>query len=139
MRIRLYKVDAFASGVFEGNPAAVCPLDRWLDDGPLRALAEENHLSETAFFIPGSSGFDLRGFTPLTEVDLCEHATLAAAHLIFERLGRGRPSVTFGTRSGHLIVKKLGTLLQMDFAACPPRSCEMSEELVQSIGPQATT
>lgn len=134
MKIKQYQVDAFATRVFEGNPAAVCPLDNWLDDGLLQAIAEENNLSETAFFVPNAKGFDLRWFTPVKEIDLCGHATLATAHVIFEILGYAEPAITFGTRSGDLIVKKQGSLLQMDFPARPPISCELSETLVQGIG-----
>ena len=86
MNIDLYQVDAFASKPFEGNPAAVCPLETWLDDGLLQAIATENNLSETAFFVPTESGYQLRWFTPAVEVDLCGHATLAAAWVIFNML-----------------------------------------------------
>lgn len=134
MKIKQYQVDAFASRVFEGNPAAVCALDHWLDDGLLQAIAEENNLSETAFFVPSAKGFDLRWFTPVKEVDLCGHATLATAYVIFEILGFAQSVITFGTRSGNLFVKKQGNLLQMDFPACPPTSCEILESLVQGIG-----
>ena len=87
MRLKQYQVDAFARRVFEGNPAAVCPLNAWLDDAVLQAIAEENNLAETAFFVPTLKGFHLRWFTPVAEVDLCGHATLASAHVIFEVLG----------------------------------------------------
>lgn len=100
MKIRQYQVDAFATRVFEGNPAAVCPLEGWLDDGLLQAIAEENNLSETAFFVPTEKGYELRWFTPVKEVDLCGHATLAAAHVIFEMLGHSKQVIVFETRSG---------------------------------------
>jgi PhzF family phenazine biosynthesis protein len=83
MRLRQYQVDAFASRAFEGNPAAVCALESWLDDPLMQAIAEENNLSETAFFVPTGERFALRWFTPVAEVDLCGHATLATAHVIF--------------------------------------------------------
>jgi PhzF family phenazine biosynthesis protein len=83
MRLRQYQVDAFASRAFEGNPAAVCALESWLDDPLMQAIAEENNLSETAFFVPAGEHFALRWFTPVAEVDLCGHATLATAHVIF--------------------------------------------------------
>jgi len=79
MEIPLYQIDAFASGLFEGNPAAVCPLDAWLPDATMQSIAAENNLSETAFFVPTGDGFHIRWFTPLSEVDLCGHATLATA------------------------------------------------------------
>ena len=134
MKIKQYQVDAFATRVFEGNPAAVCPLDKWLDDDLLQAIAEENNLSETAFFVPNAKGFDLRWFTPVKEVDLCGHATLAAAHVIFEILGYSESAITFATRCGDLVVTKQGSVLQMDFPACPPAPCEIPETLVQGLG-----
>ena len=87
MKLKQYQVDAFATRVFEGNPAAVCPLDHWLDDSLLQAIANENNLSETAFFVPAEKGFQLRCFTPVAEVDLFGHATLATAHVLFDILG----------------------------------------------------
>jgi PhzF family phenazine biosynthesis protein len=134
MKIKQYQVDAFATRAFEGNPAAVCPLESWLDDGLLQAIAEENNLSETAFFMPSEKGFKLRWFTPLKEVDLCGHATLAAAHIIFEALGYAKPVITFETRSGELFVKKKGKQLEMDFPACPPTPCEPPKILVEGLG-----
>ena len=134
MKIKQYQVDAFASQAFEGNPAAVCPLESWLDDGLLQAIAEENNLSETAFLVPSKKGFQLRWFTPLREVDLCGHATLAAAHVIFEALGYDKPVITFETRSGELFVKKKGPQLEMDFPACPPVPCELPEILAEGLG-----
>lgn len=134
MKIRQYQVDAFASRAFEGNPAAVCQLDNWLDDGVLQAIAEENNLSETAFFVPVDKGYELRWFTPISEVDLCGHATLASAHVIFEILGYVEPVITFMTRSGELFVKKTGSALQMDFPACVPAPCEVPDLLVQGLG-----
>jgi PhzF family phenazine biosynthesis protein len=83
MEINIYQVDAFASSMFSGNPAAVCPLDEWLTDIQMQNIAEENNLSETAFFVPEGEGYRLRWFTPEAEVDLCGHATLAAAHVLF--------------------------------------------------------
>lgn len=134
MKIKQYQVDAFATKAFEGNPAAVLPLDHWLDDHLLQAIAEENNLSETAFFVPHHKGFHLRWFTPVQEVNLCGHATLASAHVIFNILGYAQPTITFQTRSGELFVKKHGDLLQMDFPACPPVPCDISEILVQGLG-----
>src|SRR6266705_5258087 len=108
MEIPLYQVDAFASGLFRGTPAAVCPLERWLPDEILQAIAAENNLAETAFYIRKSDGrYDLRWFTPAVEVDLCGHATLASAHVI---LGIRRESassrVTFDSKGGELIVDR---------------------------------
>lgn len=134
MKLKQYQVDAFASRVFEGNPAAVVPLPSWLDDTVLQAIAEENNLAETAFFVPSTKGFHLRWFTPIIEVDLCGHATLATAHVLFEHLGHAGPVLTFETRSGDLIVRRQGNLLVMDFPARPPRPCTPPEALSAGLG-----
>lgn len=134
MKIKQYQVDAFASHAFEGNPAAVCPLENWLDDGLMQSIAEENNLSETAFFVPSAQGYQLRWFTPVREVDLCGHATLAAAHVIFEILGYTKQRITFATRSGELAVSKKGKLLEMDFPACPPTLRKIPETLAKALG-----
>lgn len=134
MKIKQYQVDAFATHVFEGNPAAICPLENWLDDETLQAIATENNLSETAFFVATSGGFELRWFTPVKEVKLCGHATLATAHVLFTILGYAEPAITFATRSGNLIVKRDGDTLQMDFPAITVSPCEIPEALVQGIG-----
>jgi len=134
MKLKQYQVDAFASRVFEGNPAAVCPLESWLDDGLLQAIAEENNLSETAFFVRSQKGFQLRWFTPVKEVDLCGHATLAAAHVIFEQPGYAKQRIIFETRSGDLFVDKKGKWLEMDFPSSPPMPCERSEILAEGLG-----
>lgn len=93
--IKQYQIDAFATKVFEGNPAAVCPLDKWLDDKILQVIAEENNLSETAFFVPSKKGFYLRWFAPLAEVGLCGHATLASAYVLFDILCEVRDNRVF--------------------------------------------
>ena len=134
MKLRQYQVDAFARRLFEGNPAAVCPLDEWLDDAVLQAIATENNLSETAFFVPNGQGYDLRWFTPAAEVDLCGHATLATAYVLFEYLGYAGAALTFNTRSGALTVRRQDGLLIMDFPADMPESCEAPPELVEGLG-----
>ena len=134
MKLRQYQVDAFATRAFEGNPAAVCPLERWLDDGLLQAIAAENNLSETAFFVPSDDGFHLRWFTPTSEVDLCGHATLAAAHVLFAHLGHPGQAITFATRSGPLTVKRTDNRLEMDFPARPPTRCAAPGSLVKALG-----
>jgi PhzF family phenazine biosynthesis protein len=136
MKIRQFQVDAFAERVFEGNPAAVCPLPHWLDDRVLQAIAEENNLAETAFFVPAADGFALRWFTPVREVDLCGHATLASAHVLFERLGYDRPAITFETRSGPLTVARHGAQLAMDFPVIRPRPCAAPPALIDAFGRQ---
>ena len=118
MTVPIYQVDAFADKVFEGNPAAVIPLDNWLDDSQLQAIALENNLSETAYMVAVPEGYELRWFTPTVEVDLCGHATLAAAHVLFEHLDYDREEVLFQTRSGELRVRRSGERLTLDF---PPR------------------
>ena len=129
--IRQYQVDAFATRAFAGNPAAVCPLASWPEDSLMQAIAEENNLSETAFFVPSAKGFRLRWFTPVREVDLCGHATLAAAHVPFEILGYPNPTIVFETLSGELTVRRRGGLLEMDFPAQPPLACPAPEALVE--------
>ncbi|MCL7751866.1 PhzF family phenazine biosynthesis protein [Guyparkeria hydrothermalis] len=136
MKLTQYQVDAFATRAFEGNPAAVCPLERWLDDDLLQAIAEENNLSETAFFVPNETGFDLRWFTPTREVDLCGHATLAAAHVIFESIGHDESVITFASRSGPLFVRREGKALKLDFPACPPTPRDIPDLLVRGLGAQ---
>ena len=104
MRIPIYQVDAFTSEVFSGNPAAVCLLEGWIPDSTLQAMAAENNLSETAFLVGNEGGFELRWFTPLTEVALCGHATLASAHVLFELRNWPQKTVCFQTRKSGLLV-----------------------------------
>jgi PhzF family phenazine biosynthesis protein len=104
MKIPMYQVDAFASRPFAGNPAAVCVLDEWLEDGVLQDIASENNLAETAFIIKNADEYSLRWFTPTVEIDLCGHATLASAYVIFEFLEPTRREVIFNTMSGKLAV-----------------------------------
>ncbi len=134
MKIRQFQVDAFAHRLFEGNPAAVCPLDDWLPDHVLQSIAAENNLSETAFFVRRELGFALRWFTPVAEVDFCGHATLASAHVLFDALGHTETAVVFETRSGTLTVEREGDLYAMNFPAQPPRSCALPEALVAGLG-----
>ena len=134
MKLNIYQVDAFAEKVFEGNPAAVCPLEEWVSDDALQKIAEENNLSETAFFTPEDHGFKLRWFTPAAEVDLCGHATLAAAHVLYENLGYSGPEILFSTRSGDLIVKKDEKGLCMDFPASMPEVVQTPSSLVAGLG-----
>ena len=99
MRIPLYQIDAFADQPFTGNPAAICPLQTWLDDATMQNMAMENNLSETAFFVGENGKYDLRWFTPGSEVDLCGHATLASAHVIFNRLEPTQDKLTFSKKA----------------------------------------
>lgn len=134
MRAVLYQVDAFAERVFEGNPAAVVPLAAWLPDAAMQAIAAENNLAETAFFVPEGEAFGLRWFTPAVEVPLCGHATLAAAHVLFRHLGHARPDIHFETKSGRLTVTHEGDFLAMDFPADIAKPCPMPEGLAEAIG-----
>jgi len=138
MILKQYQVDAFANRVFEGNPAAVCPLNAWLEDETLQAIAEENNLSETAFFVPTEKGFHLRWFTPVAEVDLCGHATLATAHVIFEVLNYHGESIKFETRSGTLAVEKKQGALAMNFPSMPPKTCPPPKALIEGLGGNPT-
>jgi PhzF family phenazine biosynthesis protein len=134
MRIPIYQVDAFASAVFSGNPAAVCILDAWIEDNLLQSTAGENNLSETAFLVQAGSGLELRWFTPVTEVALCGHATLASAFVLFEYRNWPASTVKFQTRkSGELSVTKCGDLLEMDFPARPAQPRTPPAGLVEAL------
>jgi predicted PhzF superfamily epimerase YddE/YHI9 len=135
MRLPIYQVDAFADRVFAGNPAAVVPLRDWLPDAVMQAIAAENNLAETAFFVPRGEGYALRWFTPQVEVDLCGHATLASAYVVFRFLEPERRRVAFETvKAGALIVARLGEELAMDFPSWPPRPVEAPGGLVPALG-----
>jgi PhzF family phenazine biosynthesis protein len=134
MKLTQYQVDAFADQPFRGNPAAVCPLDQWLDDDLMQAIAAENNLAETAFFVAQGAEFQIRWFTPSTEVDLCGHATLASAFVLFNELGHTANSITFNSRSGPLIVSQDGRFLVMDFPSESPKQCEPPQGLADALG-----
>jgi predicted PhzF superfamily epimerase YddE/YHI9 len=125
-----YQIDALASRLFEGNPAAVCPLGEWLPDETMQFIAAENNLSETAFFVPKGDGFHLRWFTPLSEVDLRGHATLASADGLFDILGYQKDRIGLDSRSGMLAVSGDSGSLVMDFPAQPPVPCDIPDEIV---------
>jgi len=135
MKIPLYQVDAFTSEVFKGNPAAVCLLDAWLDDARLQAIAAENNHSETAFLVKNDEGFEIRWFTPLMEVPLCGHATLASAFVVFNFLNRPETTVRFQTRQrGVLTVTQKEGLLEMDFPMMTPTPQETPKGLADALG-----
>ncbi|MFN8009917.1 MAG: PhzF family phenazine biosynthesis protein [Holophagaceae bacterium] len=121
MRIPLLQIDAFANEPFKGNPAAVCVLEAWLPDATMQAIAQENNLAETAFLVEEPGGWRIRWFTPGCEIDLCGHATLASAFLLFTELRPELRSVTFQSLSGPLGVDREGDLLVLDFPSRPPR------------------
>lgn len=134
MQIDIYQIDAFASRPFEGNPAAVCPLGAWLPDELMQSIAAENNLSETAFFVREGSDFAIRWFTPWTEVDLCGHATLASAFVLFRCLGYGSDEIRFNSRSGPLGVTRDGDRLVLDLPAQPPLPCDTPAAVVEAFG-----
>ena len=133
MRIPIFHVDAFAERLFAGNPAAVCPLPRWLPDETLQSIATENALSETAFLVREEAEYAIRWMTPAVEVDLCGHATLASAHVLFEKLEPGRSRVAFRSKSGELVVSKEGNHLSMVFPRRPPERCPAPPGLLQGL------
>jgi PhzF family phenazine biosynthesis protein len=135
MKIPIYQVDAFTSEVFSGNPAAVCILEAWPEDSCLQAIAAENNLSETAYLLPGDGDFELRWFTPQTEVALCGHATLASAYVLFECRHWGAELLKFRTRmSGLLTVRRRADLFEMDFPARPIHPLPMPDGLGSALG-----
>ncbi len=135
MQQPIYQIDAFTGKVFSGNPAAVCPLEDWLDDAVLQSIAAENNLSETAFFVGRGEGYELRWFTPTTEVALCGHATLASGYVIMTVLEASKRSVSFSTRkSGVLTVERDGDWLRMDLPATPATSCSASAAVAGALG-----
>lgn len=133
MELTLYQVDAFTSQRFKGNPAAVCPLDAWLPDAILQDIAQENNLAETAFFVPEGEGFHLRWFTPVVEVDLCGHATVATAHVLYEHLAYNKSSIIFQSRSGILTVEKVNNQYILDFPTDELDVIENAPHLVEAL------
>jgi PhzF family phenazine biosynthesis protein len=135
MRVPLYQVDAFTSRLFSGNPAAVCPLSEWLPDSTMQAIAAENNLAETAFFVPQGDAYLLRWFTPTVEVELCGHATLASGYVVTHILAPERRSVRFETvKAGRLEVTRDGDLLAMDFPAWPPEPQAADPRILAALG-----
>ena len=134
MKLRMWQVDAFTSRPLAGNPAAVVPLESWLDDALMRAIAAENNLSETAFFVSESDGWRIRWFTPAIEVELCGHATLASAHVLLNHLRPELDGVTFASRSGPLVVSRRGERLALDLPAYPSRRIDTPPLLVEALG-----
>lgn len=136
MEIPLFQVDAFASRVFAGNPAAVCPLEAWINAKTMQSIAAENNLAETAFFVKGPAGYEIRWFTPAVEIDLCGHATLASAYVLWEYLGYAEERVTFSSRGGPLAVDKQDGRLCLDFPSQLPSRCQPHERLIEGLGTQ---
>lgn len=137
-KLQIYQADAFASGLFKGNPAAVVPLTEWLQDEIMQQIAAENNLSETAFFIPEGDHFHIRWFTPKAEVKLCGHATLATAHILFNELNFQGKQIAFNSKSGILTVEKVEDKLQLDFPADFALPVEPVPAFAEAFGIQAT-
>lgn len=134
MNLKLYQVDAFSSRVFRGNPAAVCILEDWIGEEVMQQIAEENNLSETAFLVPSKDGYEIRWFTPVTEVDLCGHATLAAAHVLFTHKGIRDDRVVFYSRhSGVLPVERKAEMLTLDFPLDTPEEVKIPKEIAEAL------
>lgn len=134
MKLTMYQIDAFAQKVFEGNPAAVIPLNEWIEDELMQKIAMENNLSETVFFVKEQEKYHIRWFTPKAEVDMCGHATLASAYVIFEELNEQENEIVFSSKSGDLIVKKeKDGLLSMDFPIQKINQCETPQQIIDSF------
>lgn len=134
MNFPIYQIDAFTNRVFGGNPAAVVVLRDWLDDKTLQAIAAENNLAETAFVIPDPECSKLRWFTPVLEVDLCGHATLATAHVLFQEHYREETTLRFETKSGILSVIRKEDLLYLDFPSRPGEPVAIDTRLIEALG-----
>lgn len=136
MQLPIYIVDAFTHRLFAGNPAAICPLKEWLPDDEMQKLATENNLSETAFFVKTGEQYHIRWFTPEYEIDLCGHATLASAFVIFNYLNHNSDTIHFNCKSGLLEVKKKGDLIELNFPSRMPVATEVDEKLLEGLSIQ---
>jgi PhzF family phenazine biosynthesis protein len=135
VKLPVYHINAFAEGVFSGNPAAVCPLDRWLDDEVLQLIARENSLPVTAFFVEQGDCYELRWFTPTVELNLCGHGTLAAASVLFDHLHAPKEALIFKARGETFQVVKDGQRLCMSFPVLEAMPCPTKpEDLVRALG-----
>ena len=137
MKIPAYHIDAFAETIFSGNPAVVCPLERWLDDKTLQRIAWEHNLPATAFFVKYDDHYELRWFSPTVELNLCGHGTVAAAAVIFDYMGASKQSVTFQTKGGTFNVVRDGQLICLEFPVYEAVLCATPpEKLVRALGRQ---
>ncbi len=134
MKLSIYQIDAFAEDVFKGNPAAVCLLEEWLPDEVLQNIALENNLSETVFLVNRGETYEIRWFTPVVEVDLCGHATLASAYVIYEICGHKDNEIVFTSRSGELTVRRKELMLELDFPVSDIFQCEISDDMKLGLG-----
>jgi len=139
VQLTMFQVDAFSATTLSGNPAAVCPLTEWLPDEKLQAIAAENNVAETAYFVPNGENYQLRWFTPQVEVDLCGHATLAASWVLFHELSTKTEMLRFETRGGELRVRRDGNKLAMDFPGTVPQPCTPPPGLLPALGIQKAT
>ncbi|MEM8809830.1 MAG: PhzF family phenazine biosynthesis protein [Cyanobacteria bacterium P01_G01_bin.38] len=133
MKLPIFQIDAFTDQVFSGNPAAVCPLESWLPTEVMQRIAAENAIAETAFFMPTDNGFEIRWFTPEIEMDLCGHATLAAAHVISKHLDSTLTTIPFHSQRGELIVRVEEALLTLDFPARKPEPDEAPKIILEAF------
>jgi len=130
MEQSIYVVDAFTSKLFGGNPAAVCPLEKWLDDSLMQKIAAENNLAETAFFVKEEKGYHIRWFTPVAEVDLCGHATLASSFVYFNFIDKNVSRISFSSLSGELVVERNGDMLSLNFPTQKPLPVDTPEDVM---------
>lgn len=138
MKLDIYQVDAFTKTLFKGNPAAIVPLKEWISDAQMQSIAAENNLAETAFIVHEKKGFRIRWFTPAVEVDLCGHATLAAAYLYFKELGYSENTIIFNSKSGPLSVNWADEVLFLDFPTDVISSTPLPENLEKALGASIT-
>ncbi len=136
MHLKVYQIDAFSNRLFRGNPAAVCPLEDWLDEELMQKIASENNLSETAFFVPDGDGFDIKWFTPSTEVNLCGHATLASAHVLWQHESYQGDTIHFGSKSGFLAVSRKEKQYMLDFPSDELKETELPSAIIAALGVQ---
>jgi PhzF family phenazine biosynthesis protein len=134
MQLSIYQVDAFTDKLFGGNPAAVIPLEQWIPEALMQQIAMENNLAETAFFVAKEDEFEIRWFTPAAEINLCGHATLASAYVLYEVLGHPAKRIIFQSKSGPLIIEKTGELISMDFPSWVPEPVAWPEGLKEILG-----
>ncbi|GBD90090.1 putative isomerase YddE [bacterium BMS3Abin04] len=133
MALKIYQVDAFTNKLFKGNPAAVCPLNEWLDDKTMQNIAAENNLSETAFFVKEEKHYIIRWFTPTLEIPLCGHATLASAFIIFNYLETGLTEIKFNSKSGILTVTRNSDLITLNFPSLIVEKVDIPKEIINSV------
>jgi PhzF family phenazine biosynthesis protein len=134
MELKIYQVDAFTDKLFRGNPAAVVPLEKWLDDEVMQKIAAENNLAETAFFVKQNDYYNIRWMTPTVEVPLCGHATLATAYVIFNFIDKNSNKIKFYSKSGDLFVEREGEMLSLNFPSNKPHETNIPDEIEECFG-----